>query len=364
MRTHLADSMRRPCMQRKKLSFGEMMTIGAEMQSLSSVRKAIFLILLMLPASASAQLLPILGGQRAGISSLQFLKIGVGPRATAMGETFVAIANDASALYWNPAGIAQFQENSVLFSHTEWLVGLKHEFAGVVYHLSTSDAIGASVTSLHTEDMAVTTETMPYGTGEYFRFADIAITATYGRRFTEQFSAGMGVRYVQESIAGLSMRALMVDLGTFYWTGLGTSRFAVAVSNFGAEVKPTGTVNLIGDRTYNDFQSFSPPTVFRIGFAFEPYKTETQRVTTAIQLNHPNDNSENVSIGAEYSWTSPIGIMLAGRAGYRFNVDEQNITFGAGASVPVSMLRVGVDYSYANFGRLGDVHRLSLTISF
>ena len=48
------------------------------------------------------QLFPVLGGQRAGISTAQFLKIGVGGRATAMGDAFVAVANDVSALYWNP----------------------------------------------------------------------------------------------------------------------------------------------------------------------------------------------------------------------------------------------------------------------
>ncbi|RMD93377.1 MAG: hypothetical protein D6813_04180, partial [Calditrichaeota bacterium] len=50
-----------------------------------------------------AQLIPILGSQRAGTAMAQFLKIGVGGRAVGMGESFVAIANDASALYWNPA---------------------------------------------------------------------------------------------------------------------------------------------------------------------------------------------------------------------------------------------------------------------
>ena len=62
----------------------------------------------MIIGNSRAQLFPVLGGQRAGISTAQFLKIGVGARASAMGEAFIAVSNDASALYWNAAGITQF----------------------------------------------------------------------------------------------------------------------------------------------------------------------------------------------------------------------------------------------------------------
>ena len=64
-----------------------------------------------------AQLFPTLGQQRVGISTAEFLKIGVGSRATAMGETFIAISNDVTALYWNPAGLAQFDKDEIIFSH-------------------------------------------------------------------------------------------------------------------------------------------------------------------------------------------------------------------------------------------------------
>ena len=76
----------------------------------------------MVPFGVKAQLFPVLGGQRAGISTAQFLKIGVGGRAAALGEAFIAVANDASALYWNPAGLVQFEENQVMFSHNSWVV--------------------------------------------------------------------------------------------------------------------------------------------------------------------------------------------------------------------------------------------------
>ncbi len=323
------------------------------------MKKAFILILLIVSfVEVRAQLFPTLGGQRAGISTLQFLKIGVGGRAAAMGESFVAIADDASALYWNPAGLVQTTQNQVLFSHNEWVVDIKHEFVGAIYHLGSNDAVGISFTSLHMDDMPVTTEVMPFGTGEYFSFGDIALAVTYSKKMTEQFSFGGTIRYVEETLDKLKMRGFMVDLGTYYWTGLGTTRFAVAITNFGNELAPDGEVVLFGKRNKSSWQSFSPPTMFRIGFAFEPYQTDMHRITTSIQLNHPNDNSENVGTGFEYSWKEIFFL----RGGYKFNVDEQNYSFGAGLKVPAGIADVTVNYAFANFDQLGSAHRFSILL--
>jgi long-subunit fatty acid transport protein len=325
------------------------------------MKKIIILIILSLISfEAKAQLLPVLGGQRAGISTAQFLKIGVGGRASALGESFVAIANDASALYWNPAGLTQFSDNQVIFSHNNWVVDINHDFVGAVYHLDNENAFGVALTTLTMKDMPVTTEFQPFGTGEYFGYSDFGLAVTYARKMTEQFSFGGTVRYIEETIDKLKMRGVMIDLGTLYWTGLGTSRFAVTVSNFGNDIAPDGKVVLVGKRENSSWQSFSPPTVFRIGFAFEPYQTEEHTVTASIQLNHPNDNSENVGTGIEYNWKKILYL----RGGYKFNVEEQNYSFGAGVNIPVSIANVNVDYAYSNFTRLGSAHRFSIILGF
>ncbi len=307
-----------------------------------------------------AQLFPTLGGQRAGISALQFLKIGVGGRASAMGESFVAVANDASALYWNPAGLVQFDKNEVLFSHNQWVVDINHDFLGAVYHLDNTNAFGVAVTSLSMQDMPVTTEFAPFGTGQYFGFRDLAIGVTYSRKMTDKFSFGGTVRYVEETLDKLKMRGIMIDLGTYYWTGLGTTRFAVSVSNFGNQMAPDGKVVLVGKRTKSEWQAFSPPTIFRIGFAFEPYQTEENKVTASIQLNHPNDNSENVGVGAEYTWHKIVYL----RGGYKFNVDEQTYSFGVGVNLPIQIADFTFDYAYSNFTRLGSAQRFSIILGF
>jgi len=313
---------------------------------------------LLIIGTARAQLFPVLGGQRAGISTAQFLKIGVGGRAAAMGESFIAISDDASALYWNPAGIAQFSKNQLIISHNVWVADINNDFIGAVYHLDDDNSFGASLTAVTMDDMPVTTEFAPFGTGEYFGYTDIAVSITYARRMTKQFSFGGSVKYIEETLDKLKMRGVMIDLGTFYRTGLGSTRFAVTVSNFGSELAPDGQVTLVGNREVDEWQSFAPPTIFRIGFALEPYESEEHRVTTSIQLNHPNDNSENVAIGAEYGWRN----MFFLRGGYKFNVDEQNFSFGLGIQVPISIAEFSFDYAFTNFERLGSAHRFSIIL--
>jgi long-subunit fatty acid transport protein len=318
---------------------------------------------------AAAQLMPNLGGQRAGISTFQFLKIGVGARGVAMGEAFVAVANDASSLYWNPAGMAQMTGNEVFVAHTEYVADIRHEYLGAVYHITGADAVGLSMTSLHMKDMEITTETQPFGTGRYFSFGDVGIGVSYARKMTDQFSFGATVRYAEETLDILKMRSVMVDLGTYYWTGLGSTRFAVVITNFGADVKPSGTAVRTDGGTVTDFQPFSLPTVFKLGFAFEPVDTDEHRVTASVQLNHPNDNAENVRIGVEYAWNKTFFL----RGGVKRTIGQQllagdetsaeSFMLGAGFRVATPVSTISADYAYADFSLLGAIHRFSVTFT-
>ena len=337
-----------------------------------TIRRNIWSVVLVITvvAAGRAQLVPNLGGQRAGISAFQFLKLGVGARGEAMGESFVAVANDASALYWNPAALVQFPDNEAMAAHTEYVADIKHDFFGVVYHLSPQDALGASVISLHMKDMEITTEEEPFGTGRYFSFGDVAGAVTYSRAMTDQFSFGATLRYVEETLDVLKMRSVMVDLGTYYWTGLGNVRFAVVISNFGADVAPRGTVTQLNGVKDSVFQSFSLPTSFKIGVAFDPVQADDHRLTASIQLTHPNDNAENLRLGAEYSFQNTFFV----RGGIKRTIgqpllsadatSEESFALGAGVRVPTGLNTVEADYAFANFTRLGSVHRISVSFTY
>src|SRR5712692_5692602 len=83
--------------------------------------------LVVLLAAGSAHAQGSLGGQRAGTSSATFLRIGVGARAVGMGESFVAVANDPSAIFWNPAGLASLQRRELAVSHVQWPADIHYE---------------------------------------------------------------------------------------------------------------------------------------------------------------------------------------------------------------------------------------------
>jgi hypothetical protein len=321
-------------------------------------------ILFVAPKMAFGQLFPNLGGQRAGISSAHFLKIGVGARSIGMGESYVAVADDIEALYWNPAGITLFNRPTAFFSHAQWVVDVQMEYAGFAFNLGSANSFGVAVTYLHTEDMKETTELQPFGTGRSFSFGDFLAAFTYGRKMTDKFSFGLTVKYMYENIADITMSGLLFDLGTHYNTGWKSTRFAVALSHFGPDLQPSGTtqyINLDNEVVkISDFQSFAPPTVFRIGVAGELVDNAAHRITTSVQLNHPNDNAENINLGMEYWWNRTIAL----RIGYKTAQVEESFSAGFGLHFPITMADFKLDYAYTNFGRLGTVNRFAIQLQF
>jgi hypothetical protein len=314
---------------------------------------------------ARAQLFPFLGGDRVGISAMAGLKIAPDARGAAMAGAMAAIASDPSAAFWNPAALADGSTGAIA-SYAPYHASTEHTFATAHYAIDEDNHVAVSAMRFGVPEMKVTTETQPFGTGETFSARDVWAAVSYARRFTEQFSAGLTLRFADESIAGLSARAVLVDAGTLYHTGLGSLRFAVAVQNFGGQIRPTGTLSGYEERGEVPSEYY-PPTVFTIGFGYEIVDDSTHRLTSALALNHPNDNSENLSLGLEYA-LSPFGddaLAIAARAGARINSDDENFSFGAGVTLPeVAGVAVGIDYAFVNFRRLAPIQRFSASFTW
>src|SRR5439155_12033475 len=126
----------------------------------------------LLAAAAPARAQLSLGDQRVGTSSGSFLRIGVGARATGIGESFVAVANDPSAIYWNPAGLASLQRSELLLSHVDWPAEIRYEHAAWVVPVRRLGGSLALQFGALTSEIDETTEFQPYGTGRTFFYSD------------------------------------------------------------------------------------------------------------------------------------------------------------------------------------------------
>ncbi len=313
-------------------------------------------------------LFPILGGQRVGTSVFSFLNIGVSARAIGMGESVVALNHGASNISYNPGVLAQLEKTEVSLSTINWPSNIKYDYLSISKKLVGRHSLGFNFGILHMDPMEETSEFHPDGTGKYFIFQDRFIGITYGAKMTDRFSFGVTLKHVSETLAENHMDALLVDIGTFYWTGFGSLRFCASLTNFGQQTSPDGKYlktlldSNSGSEIVEDtkYEKFSPPTLFRVGVAVDPIKKESHQLSYSLQLNHPVDNAEYIVTGFEYSFMN----LLYLRSGYKFNKNEENYTAGVGLNFGIRDYKLSVDYGYANFDHLTDPRRFSLGLSF
>jgi len=312
---------------------------------------------------------------KTGTTAAQFLKIGVGPRAIGMGGAFAATADDITSLYWNPAGLANNFSNEAFFNHVEWFLDVNFDYAAFSSHIPGLGTIAAFANVLSMEDMIVRTTDRPEGTGEFFSSGAMSLGLSYARFLTDNFSIGFNVKYVREHIWNESAAGFALDIGTMYKIPiLNEFRLAASVSNFGTKMKLHGRdiiqVTQVGAGEGNTINTdiqldeFDLPLLFRVGVATDIVKSDNSRLTLAVDAVHPNDNTEAINTGFEYAWNNLIYL----RAGYKslFERDtEQGMTAGIGVNYRVvGSLRIMMDYAYQEFGRLTNVHYLSMGIKF
>ena len=279
-----------------------------------------------------------------GDAGLLSLRMGIGAREAAMGETGVASSTGASAVFWNPANnvFADFETGLVL-QHHRYLGLFSHESAamasrvgkgvlGVIFMGFYSD----SIDRYGTEPVGV-----PEGT---FKPYDVAFGVSYAHPLGESFAAAMTVKLIYERIDIYSDTGFAFDFFLTHKAVIEGLIFAASATNVG------GKMNLRDE-------PFDLPTAVRVGAAWTPVGDVLQeKLTLAGDVFIPNDANEKAHIGAEFRLIPEFSL----RAGTRINYENQGLTAGAGFRAGV----LGVDYAYEESTVEGfdDGHKFSLNL--
>lgn len=321
----------------------------------------------------------IFGGlTKSGTTAAQFLKIPVGSRAIGMGGAYVAAANDAASLYWNPAGLTHIKPTgAVSLVHTNWLAGTNFDFAAAVIRTGSAGTLGFSFTSLSMPDMKVRSEFEPEGTGEFFSAMDMALGLSFARALTDRFALGLTAKYVRQQIWHMTASTIAFDIGILFKTDFDWLVLGMSISNFGPKLQYAGKdifvnydfdPNQWGDNE-NIFANLQTdrwdlPLLFRFGVAANLVQRERTQLTATAEARHPNDNTENLSFGLEYGFRKRFFL----RGGYQALFEDQSergMTLGTGfVYYLTARMPFFIDYAYADWGRLTNTHRFSLEIRF
>ncbi len=329
------------------------------------MRRALIAFAFLAVAAGPAPAVQELGGLRVATSSGTFLKIDISPRAAAMGGAWVAVAADAAAAWYNPAGLGQLPHRQFYASYVAWPADV--HYANALVNLpqpllrgNVAFQVGSLTTSIEETD-----EYHPYGTGRSFRFSDLVLGAAYARAMTDQLFLGLALKYIREdlgsAVGGPVTNGWTIDVGTLYHMPYANTRIGMAIVNFGPEFKPAGSYWNHSEEKSEEYEGFPPPSTFKLGLAFEPWKNYPWLVTQTVEMNHLADNQETLATGLELSY---LGGLFALRTGYNFMADEMGIAAGFGANFMLGAAMAGLDYAFTDGNSLGGIHRWAIRVDF
>ncbi|PKL90468.1 MAG: hypothetical protein CVV21_12425 [Candidatus Goldiibacteriota bacterium HGW-Goldbacteria-1] len=301
--------------------------------------------LIIIPAAVFA-----LGG---GTSNADFLKIGVGARSSGMGEAYAAVADDANAAFWNPAGIAQADKWSFTLMHLIWFAGSNYEFFGGIAPIDSTTAAGLSVNYFWIPPFNSTKDSFGAILAQDAEMSyDLAITGTFakilGNFYTKDFTignvtVGANITYIQRQLLGEALPGIVAaDLGI--------------LANITEPLKMAFVISDIGTSTGKD----QTPLNLRLGAAYDiPFSKEfglllSSDATKPIDITNPEYAKFFVNLGLEMR----IADMVYLRGGYKFGRGDESFTAGAGFGIK----DLGnIDYAFIPHTELGATHRISLS---
>ena len=277
-----------------------------------------------------------------GVCGAQFLKIDPVARPASMGGAFSALADDASAGYYNPAGLAQLRMAEAITCGGLWIDETRYGFIGYSAPISRDNALGVSALYLQTPKMSGYDEKgKDYWKTEDFDAKDLAVSFSYSQRFSPRNYFGLSAKWISQQIEKEKTSNFAIDAGQIYkMDGLS---LAVVVANIGPKIKFIREEDKM-------------PLTLKLGAV---YRLMDEDAKLLLDLVKPLDNNWKVCLGTEWQ----INRNLTLRGGYNSQVFSDlgiGVSLGAGLKLGTFQL----DYAYIPYNELGDTHRLSFTTHF
>lgn len=327
---------------------------------------------------------------RVGTTVANFLEIGYGSMAGAMGDAHAAVDNgDISSTYWNPASLGYRDKNEAFVLVQPWVADMNTSSAAISYVEPSLGTFAGSVIIMNYGTEDVTTIANPNGTGEKYDGMDFCLSLSYGRKLVDWFSFGFSAKYISTQIWHETASAVAMDLGAivntkfFAWTdkpGDGLN-IGMSISNYGTRLTYDGidlkqSVDIAPDENGNyanvparyELDDGELPLIFRLGVSIYPYKSEMHSLQLAIDALHPNNNSESINIGCQYIFNMPSYGQLFIRGGYKgLFMDQSDYGLSLGFGVLLKMFgnqSVKFDYAYRDHNILGNINSFSVGFIF
>lgn len=285
---------------------------------------------------------PVVGqAGEAGTAGFLSLRLGASGRAAGMGDAYVSLAEDATAAYWNPAGLASVTGTSFTLMHHEWLETVRVETASLA-HRTQVGTFGLHFSGMYLDEIERFTSATSLPEG-HFNVYEIAVSGAFGRRIFEVWDVGVAVKGLVSKADDIGANGWAVDAGARYRTKVPGLTFAAAGQNIGPEL------------TFIQ-ESFLLPATARAGANYQRSFPQLHGgATIAGDLVLPTDGDSHLHFGTEYVHRDFASVRL----GYKANYDSQRYTFGVG----LSKSGYRFDYAFAEVRNdLGTGHKFAFSI--
>jgi hypothetical protein len=281
---------------------------------------------------------------KAGTAAYSFLKIGVGARAVALGNSFVGMADDESAIYYNPAGMSRIPNYALSTSYHNYVADIQGGYLSAVLPWGDGRKLGFAINYLNFGD---TPETNNAGEviGD-FGGGDLAFTAAYSQPLMEQLYMGVAGKFIYESIDSFTSTGMALDIGLLYEFEDGHTSLGAVASNLGFQLSGL-----------SEEHKDPLPLMFKVGVAHRMHGAPLNIVADGGKFS---DNDFFVGGGVEFVGIEAIRL----RAGYntvgsdyKTGGDNENLaglSFGLGLGIN----KLAFDYAYVPFADLGNSHRI------